>query len=132
MPVVAVSMPESDLRVLERLREAGGFSSRSEVVRRALHTLSAEHSRLDDLSGEATVIVTVTYSAPGRPDACGRVQHDHTHLLTAIVHSHACDGSCLDVMVVSGPSEDIRTFVYELRTQREVARIYVNVVGGMV
>ncbi len=128
MPIVAVSMPESDLRELERLRERGGFSSRSEVVRRALQVLNAEHRRLDELAGQVTVIVAVTYSVKGRSATCDRVQHEHTRLLNAVIHSHTCDGACMDVMVATGESEEIRSFVNNLRTQRDVAQIFVNIV----
>ncbi|MHA1247993.1 MAG: CopG family ribbon-helix-helix protein [Candidatus Thorarchaeota archaeon] len=129
VPIVAVSMPESDLEELERLQEMGGFASRSDVVRHALQSLLAEHRSLESLEGEVTAVITVMYSDKGKSSGCSKVQHEHGHLLSAVMHAHSNEGGCVDVMVAKGDSGEIRAFLRDLRMQRPVMRVFVNVIG---
>ncbi len=129
MPIVAVSMPDSDLESLELLRDEGGFSSRSEVVRYALRSLLSLHKALEDLEGAITAVVTVTYSGESKHSGAHDVQHRYAHLLSAVMHSHSHDGCCIDVLLLSGDAEDMREFVKAQRSQRQVLRVDVNIVG---
>lgn len=129
MPVVAVSMTESDLQELERLKDSGGFSSRSEVVRHALQSLLAEHRSIENLKGDLTAIFTVLYSSKGKNTVCLDVQHEFNHLLTALMHAHSNDGTCVEVMLVKGPADDARSFLRQLRTQTQVLRVGVDLMG---
>jgi CopG family nickel-responsive transcriptional regulator len=123
-------MPESDLNELEQLQDEGGFSNRSEVVRHALQSLLAEHRNLEGFKGEVTVIVTIIFSEKGKDNYCNRVQHEFNHVISAMMHSHTKDGGCVEVMILAGDANHIRDFIKKLRTQRQVVRVQVNLVGG--
>ena len=130
MPIVAVSMSDSEIEELNALQENGGFSNRSEAVRNAIQSLLAEQRTLETHTGEITVIVTVIYSKRGKSTECHHIQHEFSDILSAMVHSHTPDGGCIDVMIVSGDSYKIRQFIKTLRSQRNVTRIQAYAVGG--
>ncbi len=130
LAIVAVSMPDSDLNELERLQSDGGFSSRSEVVRHALQSLLAEHRTLEQAVGEITAVFTVTYAEKGKDDECDDVQHDYSRMVTAVMHVHATDGGCVEVMLVKGTAAGVRDFMKKLRTLKKVVRVQVNLVGA--
>lgn len=130
MTIVAVSMPDSDLSELEKMQTDGGFSSRSEVVRHALQSLLTEQRTLELASGDITAVFTVVYSEKGKGDQCDQVQHDYRQMITAVMHAHATDGGCVEVMLVKGAASSVREFLKRLRTQRHVIRVQVNLVGA--
>ena len=53
MPIVAVSMTDSDLEELEFLLKEGEFSNRSDVVRHAVQALMSEHRDIESAKGES-------------------------------------------------------------------------------
>jgi CopG family nickel-responsive transcriptional regulator len=130
MPVIAISMSGSELEELEGLQKEGGFSNRSEVVRHAIQSLLDEHRTLESHSGDITAIVTVVYSEKGKNPDCHSVQHKYNELLKAMIHSHTSDGGCIEVLIVSGDSEEVRGFIKAIRSQRSVSRIQTNPVGS--
>ena len=131
MPIVAVSMPESDLDELERLRTEGGFSNRSEVVRHALQSLLTEHRTLEGLKGPITAICTVQMakSEKGKDMQCYRIQHNHNEIITAMLHAHSEGGGCIEVLVARGDADAVKNFVKILRSQKKVTRVEVFLVG---
>lgn len=130
MPIVAISMPDSDLEELEKLQVSGGFSNRSEVVRHAIQSLLAESRNLEGIKDEITVIVTIVFSKKGKDNYCHQVQHEFNQVISAMMHSHTKDGGCVEVMVLTGDADQIRDFIKKLRTQRQVIRLQVSLVGG--
>jgi CopG family nickel-responsive transcriptional regulator len=130
MPVVAVSMSDSEFEKLENLQKDGGFSNRSEVVRHALQSLLDEHRTLELHSGDMTAIVTVVYSKKGKNTECHKVQHKYNDILTAMIHSHTSNGGCIEVLIATGKSDEVKGFIKELRSQRSVTRIQINPVGS--
>jgi CopG family transcriptional regulator, nickel-responsive regulator len=130
MAIVAVSMSESDLNELEKMQSHGGFSSRSEVVRHALQSLIAEQRTLELASGAITAVFTVVYSEKGKNDQCDQIQHDYSQMITAMMHAHATDGGCVEVMLVKGRANDVRAFLKRLRAQNHVTRVQANLVGA--
>ncbi len=129
MPIVTISMSESDLKEIEELQKFSGFTSRSELLRHAVQALIAERETLEQLSGEITAIVIVIYSDKGKSNNCDAVQHTFGHLLTTTMHSHSKSGVCVDVILVQGYAVEAREFVRRMRTQRSVIRVMVIPVG---
>ncbi len=123
-------MSDSDLEDLEDLQSEGEFSSRSDVVRHAIRSLLAEHRELEQLAGEISIVMTVSYASAGKDAVCNRVQHAYSSLITALMHSHASDGRCVDVLMTKGSAEKVREFVKNLRSQRHVDQIQITVLGS--
>jgi CopG family nickel-responsive transcriptional regulator len=129
LPIVAISMSDTDLSELEKLLKDGGFSSRSEVVRHSLQSLLAEHRALQEYSGNISTIITTMYSEKGKDSKCNQVQHEFSRLISAMLHAHSSNGTCVEVMVVNGNAEEVRAFVQKFRSQKRVSRLQVSIAG---
>lgn len=130
LPIVAISMPESDLEELEKLQSDGGFSNRSEVVRHAIQSLLDENRSLEGFKGEVTVVVTIVFSNKGKDKNCQQIQHEFSRVISAMMHSHTKDGGCVEILVLTADAKHIRAFIKKLRTQRQIVRVQINLVGG--
>jgi metal-responsive CopG/Arc/MetJ family transcriptional regulator len=128
LPIVAVSMPKSDLVALDELHNNAGFPSRSGVIRHAIHALLTEHKSLEQAKGQVTAIMIVVYEERGKDDQCNRVQHKYSPLITATMHAHSAQGGCFEVVVASGEASELHAFTKELRNQRQVASVQTRLV----
>jgi CopG family nickel-responsive transcriptional regulator len=130
MPIVAISMSDSDLDELELLQKEGRFSNRSEVVRQAVQKLLSEHRDLEHVEGLVTAVFTALYYKKGQGHNISAVQHEFREYLTATIHAHTTDGNCAEVMIMDANAEVVRSFLKKLRSQKKVLKVEVNLVGG--
>jgi CopG family nickel-responsive transcriptional regulator len=130
MPIVAISMSDSDLDALELLQSEGQFSNRSEVVRHAVHKLMSEHRSLDEAEGVITAVFTALYYKKGHGRYISAVQHEYRNHITATIHAHTTDGNCTEVMIVEADANIAREFLKKIRSQKKVLKIDVILVGG--
>jgi CopG family nickel-responsive transcriptional regulator len=130
MPIVAISMSDSDLDELESLQKEGRFSNRSEVVRHAVQKLLTEHRSLESAEGTVTAVFTAVYYKKGLGHHINAVQHEFREYLTATIHAHTTDGNCTEVMIIDADADVVRSFLKKLRSQKKVLKVEVNLVGG--
>jgi metal-responsive CopG/Arc/MetJ family transcriptional regulator len=130
MPIVAVSMAESDLEELELLLKEGKFSNRSDVVRHAVQALMSQHRKLEGAKGVITAVFTALYYKKGSGHNISAVQHEFQDHLAATIHSHTSEGSCVEVMIVTAKADIIRDFFKKLRAQKKVLKVEVSLIGG--
>lgn len=119
MPVVSVSLPQQLVDELDRLREYGGFSGRSDVVRTGLRSLVAEKHLQDALSGRLHCVLLAVHSERDEDDVT-EVKHRYNDVITTQVHSHLGSEKCLEVFILEGPAERIRGLLAELQSSRRV------------
>ncbi len=127
---IAVSMTDSDLKELEFLMKEGEFSNRSDVVRHAVKALMSEHQNIERAKGVITVVFTVLYYKKGQGHKINAVQHEFKDTITATIHSHTSDGSCIEVMIVTAKADIVRDFLKKLRAQKKVMKVEVSLIGG--
>ncbi len=130
LPIVAVSMTDSDLEELESLLIEGEFSNRSDVVRHAVQALLSKHRDIESATGTITAILTALYYQKGHSHSIRAVQHQFKDHLTATIHSHTDDGQCIDVMIVIARAEIVRDFLKKLRAQKKVLKVEASIIGG--
>lgn len=130
LPIVSISLSDEDLRVLNQLRTEGGFTNRSELLRRALRTLASEVQELDKLSGETSAVLTIVYGKKGKGIESNFLLHRQAQLIDALLHSHTVNGECIEVIVVNGPANDLRTLINKLKGNRKIHTIKVAIIGG--
>ena len=130
MPIVAVSMTDSDLEELETLLKEGEFSNRSDVVRHAVQALMSEHRTIESAKGVITVVATALYYKKGQGHNISAVQHEFKDSITATIHSHTSEGSCIEVMIITGKADTIRDFLKKLRAQKKVLKMEASLIGG--
>ena len=130
MPIVAVSMTDSDLEALEKLQIGGKFANRSDVVRHALQALRSKHQTLESAEGVITAVFTALYYKKGQGHNISAVQHEFKDNLTATIHTHTNEGNCVEVMIVIASAEVVRDFLKKLRAQKKVLKVEVSLIGG--
>ena len=130
MPIVAVSMTDSDLEDLEILLKQGKFSNRSDVVRHAVQALMSDHRKIENANGVITAIFTALYYKKGQGHNISAVQHEFKNNISATIHSHTSDGSCIEVMIVTAKADTIRDFLKKLRAQKKVLKMEASLIGG--
>lgn len=130
MPIVAVSMTDSDLEELEILLKEGEFSNRSDVVRHAVQTLMSEHRNIESAKGVITGVVTALYYKKGQGHNISAVQHEFKDQISATIHSHTDEGSCVEVMIVTANADVVRDFLKKIRAQKKVQKVEVSLIGG--
>jgi len=130
MPIVAVSMSDTDLEELEHLKDEGRFSNRSETVRHAIQSLLSKHHSLEQAEGTITAIITALYYKTDQGHAISAVQHEYREHITATVHAHTNEGNCIEVMIIETDARLVRDFLKRLRSQKKVLSVFSNIVGG--
>jgi CopG family nickel-responsive transcriptional regulator len=130
VPVIAVSMTDSELEELELLLKEGEFSNRSDLVRQAVQSLMSEHRKIESVKGVITAVVTALYYKKGQGHNVSAVQHEFRNYLAATVHSHTSDDNCIEVMIVTAKADVIRDFIKKLRAQKKVLKVDVSLIGG--
>ncbi len=130
MPIVSISISDEDLRALNRLQTEGGFTNRSELLRRALRTLASEVQELDKLSGETSAVLTIVYGKKGKGIESNFLLHRQAQLIDALLHSHTVNGECIEVIVVNGPANEVRKLIKTLKGNRKIHTMKVAIIGG--
>ena len=130
MPIVAVSMTDSDLEELEILLKQGKFSNRSDVVRHAVQALMSDHRKIENAKGVITAVFTALYYKKGQGHNISAVQHEFKNHISETIHSHTSDGSCIEVMIVTAKADVVRDFHKKLRAQKKVLKIETSIIGG--
>ncbi|MFW9806501.1 MAG: CopG family ribbon-helix-helix protein [Candidatus Thorarchaeota archaeon] len=130
VPVIAVSMTNSDLEDLEILLKEGEFSNRSDLVRHAVQALISEHRNMERVKGIVTAVITALYYKKGQGHNISSVQHEYSDIISATVHSHSSDGRCIEVMIVTAKANVVRDFLKKLRAQKKVLKVEISLVGG--
>ncbi|MFX0079458.1 MAG: CopG family ribbon-helix-helix protein [Candidatus Hermodarchaeota archaeon] len=130
MPIVSISLSDEDLQALNQLQTEGGFTNRSDLLRRALRTLASETQELDKLSGETSAVLTIVYGKKGKGIESNFLLHRQAQLIDALLHSHTVNGECIEVIVVNGPANDVRKLIKILKGNRKIHTIKVAIIGG--
>ena len=130
VPVIAVSMTDSDLEDLELLLKEGEFSNRSDLVRHAVQALISEHRNIENVKGVVTAVITALYYKKGHGQNISMVQHEFSDIITATLHSHTSDGRCIEVMIVTAKANVLRDFLKKLRAQKKVLKVELSLIGG--
>ena len=100
------------------------------MVRHAVQALMSEHRNIESAKGVITAVVTALYYKKGQGHNISAVQHEFKDNITATIHSHTRDGSCIEVMIVTSNADTVRDFLKKLRAQKKVLKVEVSIIGG--
>jgi len=114
MPIITVSLDEEMLALLHRLRDELGLKGRSDTVRTALRSLSAEHDEMDAGEGltEGVLIVIHREAVSAELD---RARHLHHDVVKTQLHNHLQGGRCLQIFIISGDADNIHGLLHSIR-----------------
>lgn len=116
-----VSMEADLLRRFDRLIAERGYASRSEAIR---DLVRGELVRKEWADPKAEVVGTVSIVYPHHEhhlaDALTDIQHGHHKSIISTTHVHLDAHTCLEVIILKGPSERVRHIAEGLISTRGV------------
>ena len=67
-----------------------------------------EYKKLDELKGNIIATISVLYNKEEKNEELFKLQHEFSDMITAYLHSHLTETSCLEVMVIKGSSNRLK------------------------
>jgi CopG family transcriptional regulator, nickel-responsive regulator len=123
MSIISVSLPKELLEELDAVLGENKSATRSEVLRQAVRSYLIEYKELDKVEGDVIATVSVFYEKKEQNDELFKLQHEFSDMITAYLHSHLTETSCLEVMVVKGPSKRLKSLIDGLKANKPVRQI---------
>ncbi len=116
-----VSIPAELVDAFDRLIESKGYRTRSEAVRDLMRDALVENEWEPD-SGEVVGTVTIVYDHEVRELArmLTHIQHHYLHSIVCTTHVHLDEHHCMEVLVVRGSAQEVRTIADKLISTRGV------------
>jgi CopG family transcriptional regulator, nickel-responsive regulator len=127
MSIISLSLPTELLEELDAVLGEQKSANRSEVLRQALRSYLTEYKKLEDLNGNIIATISVLYNKEEKNEELFKLQHDFSDMITAYLHSHLTETSCLEVMVIKGSSKRLKELVDGLQANKPVKQIKLSV-----
>jgi len=125
--IISLSLPTELLEELDAVLGEQKSATRSEVLRQALRSYLTEYKKLDEQKGNVIATISVLYNKEAKNEELFKLQHEFSDMITAYLHSHLTETSCLEVMVVKGPSSRLKELIDGLKANKPVKQIKFSV-----
>lgn len=125
-----ISLDEPLAEAFDQLIEARGYTNRSEAVRDMLRA-EIEESRQSKNDGTHCVAsLSYVYNHDERElaERLTHLQHEHHDLCVATTHAHLDHQSCLETLLLRGPTPAVRRFADALVAERGVHHGRLNLI----
>lgn len=129
MSIISLSLPNDLLQQLDTTLGEDHNATRSEVVRQAVRMYLTQYSELEKIKGSVIATITVLYEKTEENKELFKLQHEFDDMITAYLHAHLSETSCLEVMVVKGSSERLRSLVDGLKANKPVRQIKFSIMA---
>ena len=127
MSIISLSLPTELLEELDAALGEQKSATRSEVLRQALRSYLTEYKKLDELKGNVIATISVLYNKEEKNEELFKLQHEFSDMITAYLHSHLTETSCLEVMVIKGSSSRLKELIDGLKANKPVKQIKFSV-----
>jgi CopG family transcriptional regulator, nickel-responsive regulator len=106
---IGVAIGSDLLARFDRFLENQGYTNRSEALRDLMRDRLVA-AAVEDPEAPVVGTVTLIYDHHSRllPDKLMDLQHDHHDLIISTTHAHLDHHTCLEVVVVKGPSKRVQ------------------------
>jgi CopG family transcriptional regulator, nickel-responsive regulator len=105
----SVSMPAGLVKELDKMTDQAGFANRSQALAKLVRDSLVDHqaeSEQQEIAG--TITIVYDHHKPNLQGILTTIQHDHHDQIVSTLHVHLDHDNCLEVLVVRGPSKQIR------------------------
>jgi len=123
MNIVSVSIPTPLLERVDHYVKEQGYANRSEVVRQALRTYISEARKIEELNGNITATITIIYQ---KNKHSNDQQHHFNNLVLTFLHTHVEEGFCIEVIVAKGEAKIMKSFITNLRNNKQISEVKVS------
>jgi CopG family transcriptional regulator, nickel-responsive regulator len=116
-----VSLDRVLLEQFDEYIDGKGYTNRSEAIRDLIRDrLVGEEWQDDGKEVAGTVSMVYDHHTLELPKRLTEVQHDHHDLVIATLHVHLDHHNCLEVLLLKGPADGVRTLGDKLVSTRGV------------
>lgn len=129
MVIISLSIPDELRNELDRILGEESYASRSEVVRQALRKYISEYKELENIRGNIVATITTLYEKRDKNEELTQLQHEFGDVMTTYLHTHLTEKSCLEVMVINGPSKRLKDMIDGLKANRHVTQLKFSVMS---
>jgi CopG family nickel-responsive transcriptional regulator len=123
MSIISLSLPTELLEELDSTLGEEKSANRSEVLRQALRSYLSEYKKLEELKGNIIATISVLYNKEEKNEELFKLQHEFSDMITAYLHSHLTETSCLEVMVIKGSSKRLKKLIDKLKANKPVKQL---------
>jgi CopG family nickel-responsive transcriptional regulator len=128
--IISLSLPSELLEQLDTiLGDEDRSATRSEVVRQAVRMYLTQYNELKKIKGNIIATITVLYDKTQENQELFKLQHEFDDMITAYLHAHLSETSCLEVMVVKGASKRLQNLVDGLKANKPVKQIKFSIMS---
>ncbi|NLJ39490.1 MAG: nickel-responsive transcriptional regulator NikR [Candidatus Atribacteria bacterium] len=122
---ISMSLPRSLLREFDAVIDDRGYRSRSKGIRDALKDYIVRYQWMNEMKGEYIGILAVIYDHhyTGVMEDLTDVQHRFRQYINAVMHLHMSEDHCLEVIVVKGDVEYIRSLTEKIMRLKGVEHV---------
>ena len=122
---IGVSLPSNLLNEFDKILNTRGYSSRSEGIRDAIRTYIRYHKWMAEVTGMRQGVITLVYDhhQRGLVAAITDIEHEFMGLIQASLHSHVSHTRCVEVLLVKGEAQDVKTVAERLMAQKGVETV---------
>lgn len=127
-----ISLDDELAREFDRLIAERGYSNRSEAVRDLLRgQLERERQvRKDAPHCVANLSYVFNHHERELAERLTEMQHHHHDLTVASMHAHLDHDSCIESVILKGPTNAVRAFADALTAERGVRHGQLNLISG--
>ncbi len=129
MSIISLSLSNELLEELDTVIGQEHNATRSEVVRQAVRMYLTQYNVLEKIKGNVIATITVLYEKTEENRELFRLQHEFEDMITAYLHAHLSETSCLEVMVVKGSAERLRSLIDALKANKPVKQIKFSIMA---
>ncbi len=106
--MVSISLSDALLGEMDKLREGGRFSGRSEIIRAGLRSFLEEEKQRQDMRGKRSAILMAVHDERFDGQVVG-IKREHEDLITTHLHSRIGGGRCVEMFLLDGDGRRIET-----------------------
>ncbi len=121
MRIVSISMKDDAFEEIERIQKEMGFSGRSELIRQGINSLKEESKSIERLKGHVDCILFIMHEKA--EDAFHTMLHKNEDMIKTQIHSNLCNDKCLEIFIIHGSSERIKTIYASLQKSKKIEYI---------
>ena len=125
---IGVSLPENLLTKFDGIIEQRGYSSRSEGIRDAIRSYITHYEWMSDVKGRRVATITLIYdhTKRGLTSSLTEIQHEHSALIKTSIHIHLDHDNCLEVVILDGEGQEVKTIAEKLMALKGVKYVKLN------
>jgi len=116
-----ISIDDKLLQTFDQLIKEAGYGSRSEAIRDLIRNyLVARQWEESQSPVVGTITLVYDHHTVGVEHQLTHQQHEHIDQICASTHVHLDEHNCLEVIIVRGPAQTVRSLADHLIAQRGV------------